>query len=244
MQSTISGTVSVLPGRRERKKQALRHRILETARDLFLANGVEATTVDQIAAAADVAPATFFNHFHSKERLLDEMIREVFDRLQQLVEQWLRPPGPTHERIARFADRAATEIAAARGLAHDVLLELVRSSGGQIALIPYLPRVHEAFVEILREGQAAGDVRVDLDATFLAEMVVAMLNGALINWMNDVRYPLAARLRRAAAFVAETIRPQGPGLSAGHRDARPRRRRAGAAASAIPGRTGRAGREE
>ncbi len=211
-------------GRRERKKRELRGRIYQTARDLFLARGVEATTVEQIAQAADVAPATFFNHFQSKSRLVAEMTGEVSGRLEALVEECLMPAAGTAARIARFADRAAAEIEAARGLAHDVLLDLIRSSDRPGALVPYLPRVHEAFARILRDGQRAGDVRADLDAGFLAELVVGVLNGALINWMNDVRYPLAERLREAAAFVGEMIAPRGVDRPAHHPGARRRRR--------------------
>jgi AcrR family transcriptional regulator len=208
MSSEGTAAVAVPAGRRERKKRELRRRIYRTARDLFLARGVEATTVEQIAAAADIAPATFFNHFHSKSRLVGEMTGEVSGRLETLVEECLMSAGTTAARIARFADRAAAEIGAAGSVAHDVLLDLIRSSERPGTLVPYLPRVHEAFTGILRDGQRAGHVRADLEAGFLAEAVVGVLNGALINWMNDVRYPLAERLREAAAFVAEMIEPR------------------------------------
>lgn len=195
-------------GRRQRKKRALRARIYETARRLFLAQGVAATTVEQIAAAADIAPATFFNHFQNKDGLLGEMTAEVFDRLQTLIDESLLPPAPTEERIARFADRAAREIAAARGLAHDVLLDFVRSGPEPRAALPYVPRAHASFTAVMREGQARGEVRTDCDAVFLAEMVVGALNAALVNWMNDSRYPLEERLRMAAVFIGEAIRPR------------------------------------
>src|SRR4051812_19501557 len=86
-------------GRRERKKRELRSRIYATARELFVAQGFEATTVEQIAAAADVAPATFFNHFQSKNALLGEMTTEIFDHLEALVTQDLLRPGSAQERI-------------------------------------------------------------------------------------------------------------------------------------------------
>ncbi len=207
MELDITSAPAPVEGRRERKKRELRDRIYHTARDLFLANGVGTTTVEQIAAAADVAPATFFNHFQSKDRLLREMTGEVFERLEALIDTQLRRPGPTRTRIARFVDQATTEIEAAQGLAHDVLLELIRSGGSPGELVPYLPRVHGPFTEILREGQARGDVRADLDAAFLAEMVVGALNAALVNWMNDAGYPVVQRLRQAVGFIGEAIEP-------------------------------------
>ncbi len=51
------------PGRRERHKQQTRERLLDAAIECFLEKGYDETTVDQIAARADVARATVFNHF-------------------------------------------------------------------------------------------------------------------------------------------------------------------------------------
>lgn len=57
-------------GLRERKKQATRRRIVEAAYELFERDGYESTTVEAIAAAAEVSPATFYNYFPQKEDLL------------------------------------------------------------------------------------------------------------------------------------------------------------------------------
>jgi AcrR family transcriptional regulator len=52
---------------RERKKLATWRAIQSAAVRLFEEQGYEATTVEQIAAAADDSRATFFNYFASKE---------------------------------------------------------------------------------------------------------------------------------------------------------------------------------
>jgi AcrR family transcriptional regulator len=54
-------------GRRERKKLATRAAVREAALRLSVRHGVENVTVEQIAAEADIALRTFFNHFSSKE---------------------------------------------------------------------------------------------------------------------------------------------------------------------------------
>ena len=194
-------------GRRERKKRELRSRIYQKAQELFLTQGFEATTVEQIAAAADIAPATFFNHFQSKHALLGEMTTEVFDHLQELIAQHLLRPGTAQERLAGFAERAAQDASAARGVARDLVLELMRTRGRPGETPPYLERISAPIAKTLREGQRSGEVRTDLDAAFLAEMVLGALNAPFINWMNDPDYPLEQRLRQAAVFIGEAIRP-------------------------------------
>jgi AcrR family transcriptional regulator len=55
------------PGLRQRKRQQTRERLTQAAMALFLERGFEATTLDDIAAAADVSRRSFFHYFASKE---------------------------------------------------------------------------------------------------------------------------------------------------------------------------------
>jgi AcrR family transcriptional regulator len=55
------------PGLRERKRQQTRERLTRVAMALFLERGFEATTLDDIAAAADISRRSFFHYFASKE---------------------------------------------------------------------------------------------------------------------------------------------------------------------------------
>ena len=195
-------------GRRERKKRARRERIYEAARQLFLEQGYAATTVEQIADAADVAQTTFFNHFQSKDAVLREMTGEISAHLEAMLQQELATSDTAERRIRRFATQALRALGATEGLAREVLLELLRKSSGPGTALPYLASVREPFTTIVREGQSAGDVRRDLEPTLLAELVIGLLNTALLGWLNDPGYPFEKRMTQFVELIAELIRPR------------------------------------
>lgn len=57
-------------GLRERKRRDTLQRIAQTGLDLFIAKGYEATTLDDVAAAAGISRRTFFHYFTSKDEIL------------------------------------------------------------------------------------------------------------------------------------------------------------------------------
>jgi len=86
-------------GLRERKKQRTRRLIAETARRLFAERGFEQVTVTEIAREAEVAPATVFNYFPTKEDLFYSRLEAFEERLLTGIRE--RPAGQSI--LAAFA---------------------------------------------------------------------------------------------------------------------------------------------
>src|SRR5215211_5495103 len=90
-------------GLRERKKQRTREQIIDAAMGLFAERGYHATTIADIATAADVAPRTFFSYFPSKEAVVFHNVDRDLDRLASTLRD--RLPGETaFDALRRWID--------------------------------------------------------------------------------------------------------------------------------------------
>jgi AcrR family transcriptional regulator len=74
-------------GRVERRKARTRAALLTAARELFASRGLEGTTIAQIAEHADVAIGSFYNHFSTKEALLEALLEAELYRQRMMLEQ-------------------------------------------------------------------------------------------------------------------------------------------------------------
>jgi AcrR family transcriptional regulator len=83
--------MSAEPGLRQRKKQRTRETIARAARELFAERGYHATTLPDIAEAADVSTRTIFAYFPSKEDILFADFPLMKDALAQALAE--RPVG-------------------------------------------------------------------------------------------------------------------------------------------------------
>jgi AcrR family transcriptional regulator len=89
---------------RDRKKAATRRQLMAVALRLFEERGFDETTVEEIAAAAEVAPRTFFRYFPTKVDVLFADHAELVALLRDTLA--VRPPG---ESVVHAVRRATLE---------------------------------------------------------------------------------------------------------------------------------------
>ena len=148
------------PGLRERKKAKTRAAIQQHALRLFAEQGYDATTVEQIADAAEVSPSTFFRYFPTKEDVVlhDELDPRLIESLRA------QPPelGPLAalRRTVREVFGGLTEAEAASELRRNALVRSVPELRARTLeqYVSGLDMLTDAFAE--RLGRRPDDVAV------------------------------------------------------------------------------------
>jgi AcrR family transcriptional regulator len=161
---------------RERKKAETRQRIQEEAMRLFLEHGYDATTVEQIAAAAGVSHMTFFRHFPTKD---DVVATDDYDPL--LADLIRARPADEHP-VERVRATVLDGLAAVYAADRDTILARTR-------LIQTTPALRTRALDNQRETEAlfaralAPPGREDaLEVQVLAAACVAALITAVTRW--------------------------------------------------------------
>jgi len=186
---------TVSPGLRERKKARTRASIREHALRLFRENGYQRTTVEQIAAAAEVSPSTFFRYFPTKEDLvlqddMDTRMVEAFER---------QPPGLGPVAAVRAAAREVF------GSYSEADLDVIRETSTLTVTVPEVrARAMDEFARTIAVISEALARRTGRPADDLAVRAVA---GAIIGVIMSITMPWEgwSSDRRAIADMFDRI---------------------------------------
>ena len=199
-------------GRRERHKTDVRNRLLRAAFQLFATRGFQATTVEDITQAADVAKGTFFNYFPTKELLLTQMGEHRLDILRAALADARLNRKPSRELLHRLLLALVDEPRQSRGMARCMLLgplsaePLVSVAGTTIA------RGRQILRDILALGQQSGEIRRDWSPAELAVLFQQAYFSVLYLWVVHPNLNLSRCLDRTfEQFWAGARAPVAPG---------------------------------
>jgi AcrR family transcriptional regulator len=163
--------------RRERRKRETHHRLMGAALRLFREQGYDATTVEQIAGAADVAKGTFFNYFETKEAILPALAEW---RLHQLEDVLLPERGAPASPVACI--KLALRLVAEDPLSHPVLTRRLFAARRHRLDVRPVHALTNVLAEQVRQAQAAGEICADLDPAYVGGVIRALFFQQLMMW--------------------------------------------------------------
>lgn len=192
-----------------------RERVLDAAQKLFLKFGYDKTTVSDIAEEAAVSKGAIYLHFHSKEALMEALVFREGGRIQTEIMALMAsdPNGASLFNIYRYSLVA---------LSKNELMRAFYSRRKQVFgdLLKRLePKIADAesrslSVEFVRQYQAAGLIRPELDPAAVAFLFMVMRYGFLtIDEVipRDQSPPLEVMGHLMAEVLQRGLAPEGGG---------------------------------
>jgi TetR/AcrR family transcriptional regulator, cholesterol catabolism regulator len=170
-------------GRRERRKLEVERRIRRAGEELFSDQSYESTTVEEIAARADVAKATFFNYFPRKELLLRAIVEDQLAAVQEAFGAAERWPGTASAQLQHLFLELASIAEKNPSLHRALARESMRT---------YWDRTERDAVEqsfravnrrLLQRAVDAGEVSPDTDVEVAASLLEAAYMTTMVEWL-------------------------------------------------------------
>jgi AcrR family transcriptional regulator len=186
---------------RERQRLELRSLIYETALELFRSRGFTETTVQQITSVAGIGKGTFFNHFPSKDHVLQTWYRRITKTALDEVSSKKFTTG--HESVLALTQRLVSDVSA------DPYLWDAKASATSSALLRQeeddLDQEVYAFCQkAIEKDISEGHLAKEVNAEFLTDMVLTVLTGTAHSWtVSGHRLDLAKAIRQRISFVFE-----------------------------------------
>lgn len=187
------------------KGERTRARVLEEAVQRFAADGFRGASVAAIARAAGVTPAAVYAYFDGKEALFDAAVdHDAAALINEVLSQGGLPKGEAWVQVIPLL---------VQGLDHHPLAKRVLAGHEADAVvrllqIPALQELEAKVADDLRQGQALGVVRTDIDVELMAQGLESLVLALLIAMVQTgIGLSDERRAQSVFAVLSSAIRP-------------------------------------
>ncbi|MCU4676886.1 TetR/AcrR family transcriptional regulator [Catenovulum sp. 2E275] len=154
--------------------------ILSAAQDLFYSQGVEHTSMDQIAKQANASKRTVYNHFSTKEVLFEAILNRMFLQLDSIDKMDYNPALPIKNQLLQIAQQEA------QLLSSDSFLRIAKV----------------AFMQMLQQPELAKQLSNNKIGclTFLESFLEQAVNAKALN-INDPEFAAKQLIFQLKSFI-------------------------------------------
>jgi TetR/AcrR family acrAB operon transcriptional repressor len=195
--------------RRTKEEAAVtRSKVLNAALSVFSSKGYAATTLDDVAAAANVTRGAIYWHFKSKADLYNTLTDELSARGAELVQQAVAEGGTLLEIMRRVFVRQCALIEEDREARAVMELALFKTGldpdlqTGRRKQLKAGNTLLEGITAAMQQGIVMGILRNDLDSADMARAFIAFENGAIQLWLST---PKSFSLKTSAESFADIL---------------------------------------
>jgi TetR/AcrR family transcriptional regulator, fatty acid metabolism regulator protein len=183
-----------------------RRQILDAAIRVFARQGFHACRVSDIAREAGVAYGLVYHYFNSKDEVLNELFVERWSLLLAAIEEIDARPIPPREKLDAVAAFIIDSYRHDPELMKVIIVEVTRAANsfGRTHL-PEISQAYDLIAKIVRDAQAAGEFRDDIDPMFASMWFYGAIEQLLSGWVFELIPGAEGDFDRARVMVVDTI---------------------------------------
>jgi AcrR family transcriptional regulator len=195
------------PMNRAQKREANRARILEAACAVFMEDGFQAATIDEIAQRAGLSNGAIYYNFDSKADLLMALLDARLEERIEVMRRTLAPEklagrgGDVLAVEARAMSRSVREEQAWRLLVLEFTVHAARTPALQPKLREYQLRQRRAVTEAFAPRLKAAGVTPPMPVARFAQLALAVVDGLAIQEIADPGSTPPQFLRDISALI-------------------------------------------
>jgi AcrR family transcriptional regulator len=175
-------------------RDAKRLQILEAAAGRFAQSGYEATSMDDLAAAAGVSKGSLYDYFENKEDLFYGAFEWLQDVLLRASMERMREETGAQARLVAFAD-ASVGAFMEHVAFYPVMLEVWSAAAKTGTRGRFATAMQSLYMDyrsqvtaLIIAGQESGEIKQDVDAAAVGAMLIGAIDGLLLQYWLDPNF--------------------------------------------------------
>jgi AcrR family transcriptional regulator len=195
-------------GTEKLKTEVRKEQIVEAALEVIALHGVRGINMARIARRVGLVPSAIYRHFNGKDEVLDAALSLIEQRLSNNVEIARTEEDGSLERLRRLLKLHVRFIRENRGVLRIIFSDDLYSDrpGRKTDAYRMIRRYLRKVEEIIREGQACGQIRSELNPETLSLLFLGMIQPGAILWnMSDGEFDITRHAERAWRIFSEAI---------------------------------------
>jgi AcrR family transcriptional regulator len=187
-------------------KEETRIRIIEKAKEMFLSFGFSKVSMDDLSERLGISKKTLYNHFVSKEQLLDVIIHDFMENLLEendriFHDEKLNFP----DKIKKIFTNAATKLST---INPDFLEDVNKNAASAwVTIQQYKTEVtYLRFIKLLEEGERQGYIRKDINKTLAVILFGSAIDSIFNpNFTRHIPEEMYKKLPDSASAIFEGV---------------------------------------
>ncbi len=174
--------------------------LLQVAVKLFNERGYDGTSMEDLSRKLGITKSAIYHHVPSKEELLRLAVDRALDGLFAIAEETAALDGRAIDRLEHLV-RGSVLVLADRLPFVTLLLRVRGNTKAERAALTRRREFDRLVTDLVKQAEAEGDVRPDIDPAVTARLLYGMVN-SLIEWYRPRRGSSAVELADAVCKIA------------------------------------------